>query len=476
MKPFKKTILHVGPDKTGSTSIQITCNTHRNLLLQHGVYYPLGQWHAQLGSCFCDFPERYIFNSQAGYNDCAWIKDRDISCLESLYLELGQVSGNVLVFSYEGFVDLDIAALMRFKSFIGQYSDHCEVVFYARSPFSYAVSAMSQRVKSGIHSWPDNDPPISPTRDFLEKLCEVFGKENLNVRKFSRDALPQGDVVLDFLALLNLPDDVSIQLSSQANQENTALSAEAILFGDKMLEILSGRTSNTAFGELFGCILSRIKGGKVVLNSQQISELVHASQGHLDYLAKNFGIIFKPYPEESISQKSLIASDTLESLANVIIELVMPDIKPQREFNSPLLSIHSAKMRHGCSVTNGQLLIFDVDFYVDREIVELEAGIHIFDGQGRWAFGSNSTLQQKAFMNIPRGTHRISHYLIADLPAGRYTAGFAFAEILPEGGQTELAWYDRLCEFQVYFAEQSASVGYAQLSSEISLSRLMNVD
>ena len=41
-KKFKKVILHVGPDKTGSTTIQYALHAFRGLLLENGVFYPEG--------------------------------------------------------------------------------------------------------------------------------------------------------------------------------------------------------------------------------------------------------------------------------------------------------------------------------------------------------------------------------------------------------------------------------------------------
>jgi hypothetical protein len=76
--------------------------------------------------------------------------------------------------------------------------------------------------------------------------------------------------------------------------------------------------------------------------------------------------------------------------------------------------------------------------------------------------------------NIPAGiSHQscadptVSHHVIADLPSGRYTAGFAFAECLPEG-RRELAWHDVLCEFNVSYPENATYQGYSHLPIQIS--------
>ncbi len=128
-----------------------------------------------------------------------------------------------------------------------------------------------------------------------------------------------------------------------------------------------------------------------------------------------------------------------------------------------------AKLIEGHDVIHGQLLTFQVDFLLNRQVHELEAGIHIFDENKSWAFGTNSTLQGKSYLDVSAGSHRITHHLIANLPAGKYTAGFAFVERLPEGDQKELAWYDVLSEFSVRYDAYPQFAGYSSLPAEITL-------
>ncbi|EUC14745.1 Wzt carbohydrate-binding domain-containing protein [Paraburkholderia hospita] len=133
------------------------------------------------------------------------------------------------------------------------------------------------------------------------------------------------------------------------------------------------------------------------------------------------------------------------------------------------LCIRTATVREGFEIRRGQLMTLDVDFSLKRQVSELEMGIHIFDNDGRWAFGTNSTLLGRTYRLLPSGTYRVSHHLIADLPTGKYTAGFAFSERLPGGGQTELAWRDVMCEFRISQQVSRTFAGYAYVPAEITL-------
>lgn len=139
-----------------------------------------------------------------------------------------------------------------------------------------------------------------------------------------------------------------------------------------------------------------------------------------------------------------------------------------RVVTTPTLTILSYTLREGKEIRNGQLMTFDVDFSLSRDVYELEMGIHVFDDDRQWAFSINSTLLGQTHRSLRSGLYRVTHHVVADLPAGKYAAGFAFAERLPDG-QQELAWRDAVCEFHVYHQVSRTFVGYSYLPAQISL-------
>jgi Wzt C-terminal domain len=140
---------------------------------------------------------------------------------------------------------------------------------------------------------------------------------------------------------------------------------------------------------------------------------------------------------------------------------------PDRVVITPDLAILMAVLRGGNNIRHGQLMTFDVDIFLAREVRDLEMGIHFFDTYRQCVFSINRTLLGLLHQSLPSGSYRVSFHLIADLPAGNYTAGFTFAEHLPEG-LLELAWHDVMCKFQVYHQVKTFA-GYCYLPSEISL-------
>jgi len=135
-----------------------------------------------------------------------------------------------------------------------------------------------------------------------------------------------------------------------------------------------------------------------------------------------------------------------------------------REKHSSGLKFISAVLRENEDVVQGQLMTFDVDFILTREINELEMGIHIFDERKELVFGVNSSLLKQVHINVACGSYRVMHYVNATLPAGKYTAGFAFTELLPTGNRP-LLWLDNVCKFQISNRSDHVGVGYAGMQA-----------
>ncbi|MCL4526994.1 MAG: hypothetical protein M1492_11170 [Gammaproteobacteria bacterium] len=337
-KRFSKIILHAGGDKTGSTAIQSAFYDCRDLLHQNGIHYPGGRWHAELGSCFCDQPEKYIFNELAGYKDRTRIRERDAIYLSRLRQEMELYTDGLLVLSYEGFSNLDVSALQKMRDFISEYAETCEVVYYVRSPLSYAVSSMSQHVKMGKPCLRGGVPPISPYSILLDRLSKVFGKNTLNVRKFEKDTLVNGDIILDFLSIFKLPDDVSYAVASHSCDANPSLSAEAFLIGQRIIELLEEcQMPREMYISRIGELLSKIKGSKLTLSAQQASDVRHASQMHCDYLKDEFGIIFADEECCQDGTSTQLSKDVVELLAKLLVEQSFPGMTKKREGESVVL-------------------------------------------------------------------------------------------------------------------------------------------
>lgn len=135
----------------------------------------------------------------------------------------------------------------------------------------------------------------------------------------------------------------------------------------------------------------------------------------------------------------------------------------ERIYSAPEFVLLDVVLEGAPNRAAGSLLSFCVEFSLARAMPELEIGIHIFDEDGCWAFGTNTTMLGQPLTDVSAGTHRLRYAVVAELPEGEYTAGFAFAE-RGAGGQTrEIAWYDKLLGFRIALVRVTPSVGYVSL-------------
>jgi hypothetical protein len=117
-------------------------------------------------------------------------------------------------------------------------------------------------------------------------------------------------------------------------------------------------------------------------------------------------------------------------------------------------------------VRSGGELGFRLEIELARDVSEMIAGIHIHNEDGWLAFGTNSALLERPLLNLTAGRHSLEYRLAADLPQGRYRAGFAFQEPAADGMRT-LTWQDSALFFEVRIERQVPSIGACALKASL---------
>ena len=141
---------------------------------------------------------------------------------------------------------------------------------------------------------------------------------------------------------------------------------------------------------------------------------------------------------------------------------------PARCVRDDALQLAPPTLREGADVVYGSALNFDLDITLARAVPRLLVGIHVFDGEQRLAYGINSGMLGQLCDGLAAGSHHLSFTLAATLPTGKYTAGFAFVELLADG-ERELAWHDALCSFEVHPQPSRQAIGYADLAATMAV-------
>jgi hypothetical protein len=322
-------IVHIGPHKTGSSTIQSFCGNHRQLLETSGILYPPGHpivhCHGQLGSAFEPNPASYVFNFHGGRNDIARIKTEDSRYISDFVAAIENSNANTMIVSYEGFFGLSKDALVRLRDFLYRFSRECKVLFYCRPPLDFARSELSQRARMGVRAFPEDSAadaefPILTFEDNIPKFIDVFGKCNVISRKYDRKSLYQGDIVHDIFYTIGRHSIISDKYV--AVRENKSISHEAMLIAECLRTMSDPSWLGNEFSERFDDLLRNISGHSITLSDHQRNVILSKSARHTKFIYNEFQIDLSDADEQSKPSHELFSEATLMSIARLFKQLI----------------------------------------------------------------------------------------------------------------------------------------------------------
>ncbi|MGI9287512.1 MAG: hypothetical protein ACR2P1_19165 [Pseudomonadales bacterium] len=221
-KPYQRVVVHAGLHKTGTTSIQDSCYRHRDLLLEHGIAYPVFTFRERnffnhsdpLAAVFCrslgmgGFPRRLNIEGNA---------EEAISVFSGqLQQVLEEPAGETLLLSAELVCDFSKKDMLALRRYLEKHAGKVQVIAFVRSPTSSLESILQQRSVSGRPADPASLVGLVTAR--YHRLLAAFS-DVLKIFNY-HDAVdkPVG-LVGHLLMHLGLPEEVVSRLEfDRANQ------------------------------------------------------------------------------------------------------------------------------------------------------------------------------------------------------------------------------------------------------------------
>jgi hypothetical protein len=202
-------LLHIGTEKTGTTSVQRFLEANEETLVLRGIHYSrtagrrqnwklpligLARLHNDLGLRLAVSTSDFLREQK--------------NLREALAKEIRHVAGNRLIFSSE-LIHSRLPSRTEVEDFrdalTGVGISRCRILLYIREPAEAANSLFSTSLRAGstlaeppapgTNSYYDN---ICNHRETLERWCSAFGQEAVQVRLFRRDRLVGQSIVDDF--------------------------------------------------------------------------------------------------------------------------------------------------------------------------------------------------------------------------------------------------------------------------------------
>jgi hypothetical protein len=217
-----KIILHLGPHKTGSTSIQRNLFAHKEVLAQHDIHF-LGNAgpYQHLFSAFLTNPMRHFGNKRFGLT-LEEIQPRDAKVREELFAKLGTLSGTAIL-SSEFLCLLGPKELANLHDALSQFGE-VHALYYYRELLPWMGSNSQQMAKVGRAVRPSTyKTAVMRMHGFPLRVFNEFG-DKAHFPKFE-DAVKIG-MCNSLLREFGLVDFDTLGLSE--TRENESISAEAV--------------------------------------------------------------------------------------------------------------------------------------------------------------------------------------------------------------------------------------------------------
>ncbi len=242
---FDKCILHIGTEKTGTTSIQAFLTENRAALLDRGFYVPTSMGpreHVGLVNLFADSRKVFSTRTTLGHHTVEKVENHKTVLGKRIHLEMEQAAqmGRTLVISAERFFTVisDDAEMEALHEFLYEYCKSVEIVAYVRPQHEFAVSMFSTNLKNGsrqkvVFQDLEKNKGMARKCDYagvIEFWQKHFTEAEFKIRKFGRASLIDGDSVADFAHTIG----VSTDGLEQPERRNESLNWKAQKFVLKM--------------------------------------------------------------------------------------------------------------------------------------------------------------------------------------------------------------------------------------------------
>lgn len=235
----RELVLHIGTEKTGTTSLQNTLFSNHEYLKELGVLVPKSfklSNHVEMTVCFQNYSDSSELYSVVGIsNDSYTVSAFKENFLEKLKNEILSSDCSRVVISNEHLHSRinSPQEVREIANWAKGLFDKVTIDIYLRRQCDLAVSHFSTALKSGstnIEPLPSN--ATNSLYYNYENLLNLWGGEfeNVNVKPFSKKMLYKNDVVFDFFHnSFSLNDDEISQLELKLD-DNKSLGINALSF------------------------------------------------------------------------------------------------------------------------------------------------------------------------------------------------------------------------------------------------------
>jgi hypothetical protein len=264
--------LHIGSEKTGTTSVQRFLRANRELLAKHAVLFPRAPGEEnQMGLAVAaqtDFGplRRKIFNVKTGPD----VEEFRAALKRNLEDELGACDYRTAIMSGEHCSShlTTEEEVQWLREFLKNIFDEVRIVVYLRRQDEFLLSTYSTDIKGGaVHRLRVPEGDIIERRydhwNLVSRWANVFGPANIICRKYEKASLKDGDIVEDFRHVVGLDPAWPYTYPKRLNESLDATSLEFLRLMNKHVPRLTEDGLNKRRGNIVS-VLAGVSNGPLL--------------------------------------------------------------------------------------------------------------------------------------------------------------------------------------------------------------------
>lgn len=278
---MKKAYIHIGTEKTGTTSLQNFFSSNRKKLLASGIYYPVvpgERNHFKLA--IYSSPNRTVDLRKAhGLYDQNIFEEFEKTFLSRLNEELKRNTFNSVLFSNEHLSSRcsTVEQIRKIKSITDYLELDPHIIIYLRRQDELLVSSYSTMIKSGstINFNLDLKLPNYDYYNMLNKWTTVFGKDKIKIRPYEKNQWHRNNIYFDFAELIGI--NLEKQFTIPLTNKNSSLDRYQLKFlasFNKHLPVFVRDKPNTLRGNIVKLLENNSTTDKIRLSKESILEIL----------------------------------------------------------------------------------------------------------------------------------------------------------------------------------------------------------
>lgn len=235
-----KCYLHIGTEKTATTTLQTFLDLNKDKFNKYGYAYTknagqINNYKLAMAAYSIDKRDD-LTNLNILYSDSDLLEFQK-KIIYKLKKEITSIAQPNIIFSSEHIQSrlTKLSDLERLKAILLNLGiDDVSVIVYLRNPVEIASSLYSTAIING-HTF--NEPP-APTNNYFNNICNhkstlekfglVFGKQAIIPRIFDKNEFINGSILKDFTELIGIPWDDDYQIPDNQNESLSTLGLEVL--------------------------------------------------------------------------------------------------------------------------------------------------------------------------------------------------------------------------------------------------------